>query len=40
VNAWAKPETQLICGDCFDADEEIQMMTAQAPEEDEQAQAA
>jgi predicted SprT family Zn-dependent metalloprotease len=31
ANAWAKPDTKLICGSCFDEDDP-QIMTAEEPE--------
>jgi predicted SprT family Zn-dependent metalloprotease len=32
VNAWAKPDTQLICGDCYDeGDGDISVMEAEEP---------
>lgn len=38
LNAWAKPDTQLICGDCYDDGEgEISLLLAEDTEEQESA---
>jgi hypothetical protein len=38
VNAWAKPDTQLICGECYDDGEgEILPMEPEEPAEAESA---
>jgi predicted SprT family Zn-dependent metalloprotease len=34
ANAWARPRSKLICGDCYDADQQITMMLAADTEED------
>jgi predicted SprT family Zn-dependent metalloprotease len=34
ANAWARPRSKLICGDCYLADQEITMMLATDTEED------
>ena len=45
TNAWAKPDTALICGTCYEEEDEdgepvISRMVAQQPDEDEQQEAA
>jgi hypothetical protein len=38
LNAWAKPDTQLICGDCYDDGEgEISLLLAEDAEAQESA---
>lgn len=45
ANAWAKPDTALICGTCYEVEDEdgeptVCRMVAQEPEEDDQQEAA
>ena len=39
ANAWAKPDTQLICGACYEQEEEITLMTPE-PAQNSQQEAA
>ena len=40
ANAWAKPQTLLMCGDCFERSEDADLVFMQAQHEDEQQEAA